>query len=1144
MAGGGAACLLLVLCLISSAAFLSPAEDLSDDSPILASNSQNLGRVTSTDLGSWTMSVTSSRITVSFITPLPLFSALQQDLVVNSPSWLSASGNLSTSTVTLSGNVPYFGTFPISVTCKLSQGSATFTGTVKIVNGAPSTTSYTVSYNANGGTGSIASSTVTSGSTVTLPTSGMSKEGYTLAGWALNSVNGTNYEPGEKYKVTGNATFYAKWTSSTYYAAFNANGGVFSNGSDTKYLTMNTGTSYTLPRSYEVSRYGYELVGWYPGQFSSNITKPGTSYDMQTWWTAVWTEKPVCTATFNANGGTGTVASMSAYAEEAIYLPTEGFTKSGYVLSGWNLESTDGTLIDLGGYYRIGTNVTFYANWSTASYTLNFDANGGSSVPSKTIFYGRTYGDLPTPARTGYDFAGWYTSASGGSNVTSSTQVTATADHTLYAHWNGKSYTVTFNANGGTVSPESKTVNYGSSYGSLPTPTRNGYTFLGWYTSSSGGTQITTTTNVSLALSHTLYAHWEKTVVVSFESNGGSDVFSKTIAQGSHAVKPSNPSKTGFIFRGWYEDIELTQEYYFDSPVNENLTLYAKWKSTYLGQFTVFVDDGSGWQYETVSANDGAQAVRATTFWKSTDSMVEMEYYDRPSNSMWISTNYGEITEFMGHRNSESGCVWNAYALIGNRWIACDYSIGHYRCFNDYNADLQSANIALQYGDKSTAVPPSLETYIDDEMIDTSNITSVANTPEFAVYFDISSRYNAYSLVSDRTLIDVYGNKVNSIRDGEHLIIVGHGSDAYTALKDAIGYSTYNLMGREFPGPLPYGTVTRILDVTESRDPNLSLSLFASDSHLGYSRPFENSNYFCLTLVEDVIFDTFYTMWTVRPYADYSDIAPIIFDSNGGTDVEPQFIEIYNKAIKPADPVRSGYTFKGWYLNDKLYDFDTTIRSENTKMTLYAHWEKSVSHTITFYANNGSDVNVQTVDHNAIAARPADPARSGYVFGGWYVNEELTSEYTFTTPVTSEITLYAKWYSNLVFTSIPSINDIKVTVDGRTITASVAADNYLYILWDMGNGETVKTYTNRLTYTYDEFGDYQIKATAVNSEGTSETELGVSIGTEHGTDWTVLALVVVLGIVLAVVSYLFNIPAGIIAGVVAAVIIYLLKHFL
>ena len=167
------------------------------------------------------------------------------------------------------------------------------------------------------------------------------------------------------------------------------------------------------------------------------------------------------------------------------------------------------------------------------------------------------------------------------------------------------------------------------------------------------------------------------------------------------------------------------------------------------------------------------------------------------------------------------------------------------------------------------------------------------------------------------------------------------------------------------------------------------------------------------------------------------------------------------------------------------------------------------------------------------------------MFGGWYVNEELTSEYTFTTPVTSEITLYAKWYSNLVFTSIPSINDIKVTVDGRTITASVAADNYLYILWDMGNGETIKTYSNKLVYTYNESGDYQIKATAVNSEGTAETELGVSIGAEHGTDWTAAVLALVLGvIVLAVVSYLFNIPAGIIAGVVAAVVIYLLKHFL
>ena len=68
--------------------------------------------------------------------------------------------------------------------------------------------------------------------------------------------------------------------------------------------------------------------------------------------------------------------------------------------------------------------------------TVTFNPNGGSVSPtSKTVIYGQTYGTLPTPTRTNYDFDGWYTASSGGSKVTSSTTVTATSDHTLYAHW-------------------------------------------------------------------------------------------------------------------------------------------------------------------------------------------------------------------------------------------------------------------------------------------------------------------------------------------------------------------------------------------------------------------------------------------------------------------------------------------------------------------------------------------------------------------------------------------------------------------------------------------------------------------------------------------------------------------------------------
>ena len=71
-----------------------------------------------------------------------------------------------------------------------------------------------------------------------------------------------------------------------------------------------------------------------------------------------------------------------------------------------------------------------------------------------------------------------------------------------------RTFTVSFNANGGSVSPTSKTVTFGSTYGSLPAPTRTGYTFTGWYTAPSGGSRVLGTTAVTTAANHTLYAQW------------------------------------------------------------------------------------------------------------------------------------------------------------------------------------------------------------------------------------------------------------------------------------------------------------------------------------------------------------------------------------------------------------------------------------------------------------------------------------------------------------------------------------------------------------------------------------------------------------------------------------------------------------
>ena len=144
--------------------------------------------------------------------------------------------------------------------------------------------------------------------------------------------------------------------------------------------------------------------------------------------------------------------------------------------------------------------------------TITFNANGGScSTSSSKIIKGGSLGSLPTATRSGYTFDGWYTS--GGSKVTTSSKFTA--DNTLTARWTAVAtkVKVTFNANGGSCLTGSTEISKGGKLSSLPTATRSGYTFDGWYTAASGGTKISTSTTFSA--NTTVYAHW--TVAVSNE---------------------------------------------------------------------------------------------------------------------------------------------------------------------------------------------------------------------------------------------------------------------------------------------------------------------------------------------------------------------------------------------------------------------------------------------------------------------------------------------------------------------------------------------------------------------------------------------------------------------------------------------------
>ena len=233
-----------------------------------------------------------------------------------------------------------------------------------------------------------------------------------------------------------------------------------------------------------------------------------------------------------------------------------------------------------------GGNIKTLKEWAGKKYVsldngiqLTLNANGGSiSSSTKKVYPAYTYGTLPTPIRTGYDFAGWYTSASSGQKINSSDIVQSVTNQTLYAHWKQIKYTVTFNPNGGSVETGSRVVGSGETLSTFPTPTRNGYTFEGWYTQASGGSKVEESMKVTGNV--TVYAHWKHIkYTVTFNPNGGSvQTKSKVVGGGETLSTFPTPTRSGYTFEGWYTQASGGSKVSGSLKVTKNMTLYAHWK--------------------------------------------------------------------------------------------------------------------------------------------------------------------------------------------------------------------------------------------------------------------------------------------------------------------------------------------------------------------------------------------------------------------------------------------------------------------------------------------------------------------------------------------------------------------------------------
>jgi len=313
------------------------------------------------------------------------------------------------------------------------------------------------------------------------------------------------------YGMVGEVPRDSATVGAAFTATFDPSGGTFADGT-TEVKVVKSVTGLPL-ENFEVSKTNKTFVGWYlsTGElFTPTVTLYYEDMDIKARWN-------ISEVYFNANGGI-----LNVYPYREIQpnqplgtLPTP--TRPGASFLGWNTAADGSGEVFTAATVLDGlTDVTLYAQWEIVSYTLTFNVAGGDAVtpPSISVVYGLPVGELPTPVRSGYEFMGWTTQSDcRGATITDSTISTFTANATLYACWEEiVMFTITFNPNGGELSPDSltKQVRYGHEVGHLPVPTRSSYTFVGWNSNAQGtGTAYTSTTVYSRSTGITLYACWE-----------------------------------------------------------------------------------------------------------------------------------------------------------------------------------------------------------------------------------------------------------------------------------------------------------------------------------------------------------------------------------------------------------------------------------------------------------------------------------------------------------------------------------------------------------------------------------------------------------------------------------------------------------
>lgn len=905
--------------------------------------------------------------------------------------------------------------FPDDATAHTASETYTVPGNDIVITGSYVAKQYNVKFDANKGkfgTETFVNVPTYFDANITTPENNPTKSGYQFAGWSLTDTNDVATVITDFGTLTTEGkTYYAVWTASTtnyyvdiYYMGLNGTYSTTADSTVTLEGTVDTTCDTYVPAAaatgFAIDDVNCVFSGAIPapdeGTLRLVVKYSRNQHDVYT--KNEESATPVKVATY--------------YYGAAIATPTDpdASVKPGYTFNGWSWSGSHETMPDI--------DVTATATWVINKYPVKFyltqaDYNASATpVNSSNVDYQSVISPA-SASREGYSFVGWARPGSTETVTFDENLKVALGGDTFVGIWTINQYPLIYKSNGATV--KTYMVDYGTPAAEFPVPSdpapREGYEFKGW-------NAVTVETMPANESGVVILAKWEmESYTIIFDVAGGTPSYDSVTASAgediSGLIPQSNPTKTGYTFNGWDDEIPTEMPDLGDNGAEKTIT--AQWN---INSYTIYYKGFNNADLGSITKNYN-EAIAAS----ETPTAPEVEGY--------YFVEWSEATPETMPALGANGASMTITANYAKETFTINLSAGD----GEFSDGSKTYVITKEYGEAITApANPTRRGYTFDEWSESipttmpdlgasgaeKTITAKWNINSYTIYYkgfnnadlgSITKNYDeaiATSEIPEIPAVEGYRSTGWNSQTPEKMPYLGENGSTKTITAEYVKES-YTIIFNAGNGIFPDGNKT--VSITKEYGENI----FAPEQNPTWTgHTFKNWSEEIPSTMPDLgdnlAEKTIVAVWDVNDYVIYFDANNGEF-SEGVTEAQSTFAYGADTAAYATEPTRTGYTFEYWYETDETVEYVFgTMPAEN--VNLKAYWVIN-QYKISFDSDGGNDIDPITADFGATVSAPANPPiKEGYTFKYWYEGTDSSVRYNFFTMPANDVSLKAFYEVN------------------------------------------------------------------------------------------------------------------------------------